>query len=529
MVDVQTTSASSLLTFGREHALGIGAYTLACTTTFVLQGALLPRLAANSPTARTVWLLGGTFVGIGLVELLTSHAYAYLAPRLEEHLTKSAVRSGVLGRTGPVDESTVVSQVTVAVDTLCTIGNFCARFVLRTVLGVLVLLVSTFQYSRRVALLLLLGVAVLAAGLWPCATRVARSTTREHTERSRTARALGELAGNWEQVQAVGASEERFALYSRACERRTSRYRATCERMRDFVAVVVVGSAVVFTSALALALREVRLGRMSDVKYRTLVNSLVVYFGVFAAFAQQLAALAYNVGQHLAFRPAAREETTPEPSQPTPQPAAAGWGGAALAFVGARARFGQLEPFTFTLREQERVWFVAPSGSGKTALLRAAALGEELAEGSVFVAPGATYVPQECALFEGTLFENLSVGHPTLARDDPLLGRAARLLVCFPQGLDTRTGPHGRTWSAGQRKITVVLRALLRPYEGGPFLADEPFASLDAEAARLLAELLELATRHRAAAVVSHSAYDLLPFRRVVLPCPTGPEQAWAD
>jgi ABC-type bacteriocin/lantibiotic exporter with double-glycine peptidase domain len=404
------------------------------------------------------------------------------------------------------ESSSCVAHVALITETLSTIGNFCARFALRGALAVVVLLCTTAYYSLKVALLLFFALAIVAALAFVFAERVFVSTQREFKERAAATRALGNLCVNWEHVSAAKAFEERCAAYAAICAPRTRAYERTCARMRDFVATTLFGCALSFAAALALALREFKLSRLREIHLRTLVNSFLVYFGVFAAFAQQLAALSYNVGQlsvcDLNVDAAAQQAHSVNSET-----------NCALEFRNACARFASFAPLTLQLQCGERVVFVAPSGSGKSSLLRAAALLQPLLQGSVHHADreSVTYAPQECVLFEATLEENLRVGNSFLENADKHRF-VAPLLERFAQGLATRYTHNA--WSAGQRKLAIMLRALLHAEtHAGVFLADEPFASLDAIAAQHVAHCIEEATRERAAIVITHHAHLLPSFR----------------
>lgn len=115
------------------------------------------------------------------------------------------------------------------------------------------------------------------------------------------------------------------------------------------------------------------------------------------------------------------------------------------------------------------------------------------------------YVPQEVALFRGTLRDNL-----LLARDYP----EARLwhvldaveltsvVRALPGGLDYALREDGAGLSGGQRQRLMVARALLS--EPAVLLLDEPTANLDHEAEQALITTLTRQARERLVLVVAH-------------------------
>lgn len=142
-----------------------------------------------------------------------------------------------------------------------------------------------------------------------------------------------------------------------------------------------------------------------------------------------------------------------------------------------------------------------PSGSGKTSLLRLLNRLEEPVSGELLLAGRAlreyslaslrsfvTFVPQDIALFPGSVRENLLLdGAAAEAELWEALERAgARAFVeLLPGGLDAEIGESAQSLSTGQSRQLCLARAFLRPARG-VFAFDEPCANLDAAASRAL-------------------------------------------
>ena len=93
-------------------------------------------------------------------------------------------------------------------------------------------------------------------------------------------------------------------------------------------------------------------------------------------------------------------------------------------------------------------------------------------------------VPQEPALFRGTIRENIVYGEWDNASDDQIM-EAARLAFVldfvedFPDGLDTMVGPRGSQLSGGQRQRVALARLLVK--NPPVVIFDEATSALDAK------------------------------------------------
>jgi subfamily B ATP-binding cassette protein MsbA len=116
-------------------------------------------------------------------------------------------------------------------------------------------------------------------------------------------------------------------------------------------------------------------------------------------------------------------------------------------------------------------------------------------------------VPQETALLDASISENIAFGRPGATRAE--VEAAARradaddFVRRLPQGYDTRVGQRGRSLSGGQRQRIAVARALLR--DAPVLFLDEPTTGLDAATSR---RLLDAVARHHAGRTVVIATHD---------------------
>jgi PrtD family type I secretion system ABC transporter len=193
-----------------------------------------------------------------------------------------------------------------------------------------------------------------------------------------------------------------------------------------------------------------------------------------------------------------------------------------------------LTDVTFDVKAGQALGIIGPSGGGKTTLVRALTGIWPSLRGSVRLddaelaqwpqdALGAMvgYLPQDVALLDGTIEENISRLEPD--PDPNLVVKAAKaagvheLIVHMPDGYQTQVGSQGATLSAGQRQRIGLARALYND----PFLVimDEPNSNLDGEGEQALSEAIKaVKARGGVAIMVAHrpSALAAVDFLAVI-------------
>jgi ATP-binding cassette subfamily C protein LapB len=163
---------------------------------------------------------------------------------------------------------------------------------------------------------------------------------------------------------------------------------------------------------------------------------------------------------------------------------------------------------------------IGANGSGKTTLLKLIRGLYRPVEGRILIDDADIaqfaddelgrwigYLPQDDALFAGTIRDNIALAHPD-AGDAEILA-AARLAILadevatMAEGYATEVGEGGRRLSAGQRQRVGLARALLE--EPAIVLLDEPSSHLDEETTVRLRESLRALARTRPVVVATHS------------------------
>ena len=178
-----------------------------------------------------------------------------------------------------------------------------------------------------------------------------------------------------------------------------------------------------------------------------------------------------------------------------------------------------LEEVTLSVAPGEVVALVGPSGAGKTTLVSLLPRFWDVSGGRILLdgidirslaladLRGAVgIVPQEPALFSGTVAENIAYARPNASRADvEAAARAAHaheFVQLLPQGYDTLVGERGVKLSGGQRQRIAIARAVLK--DPAVLVLDEATSSLDNESERLIEDALARLLIGRTTLIIAH-------------------------
>ena len=178
-----------------------------------------------------------------------------------------------------------------------------------------------------------------------------------------------------------------------------------------------------------------------------------------------------------------------------------------------------LQNISFSVQPGQTIAIVGRSGSGKTTLVkllqdlykptsgRISIDGQDLSR----VTPASLrsqlgVVPQECDLFSGTIFENITLNRPGFTLEEVIevakLAEAHSFIQSLPLGYNTKVGERGTRLSGGQRQRIAIARALI----GEPkiLLLDEATSSLDAESERRFQQNLNKLSQNQTTLIIAH-------------------------
>lgn len=115
-------------------------------------------------------------------------------------------------------------------------------------------------------------------------------------------------------------------------------------------------------------------------------------------------------------------------------------------------------------------------------------------------------VPQNPALFHGTVADNIRYARPGAAQSEveqaARIAHADEFIQALPQGYDTPLGDAGLGLSGGQKQRLAIARALLA--DAPILLLDEATSALDAQSEHLIQQAMPALTAGRTTLVIAH-------------------------
>jgi subfamily B ATP-binding cassette protein MsbA len=244
------------------------------------------------------------------------------------------------------------------------------------------------------------------------------------------------------------------------------------------------------------------------------IGALASFFSSY----QEAVGAAERVFEILEMSPAIKD---PESPLPLPSPARG-----SVAFEEVHFRYQRdpslpwiLEGISLTCRPGEVVALVGPSGGGKTTLVSLLPRFWDVDRGRVLLdnvdvrqlrlaelRSAIGIVPQDPALFSGTIRENIAYARPGASPAE--VEAAARgahaheFIERLPQGYATLVGERGVKLSGGQRQRVAIARAILK--NPAVLILDEATSNLDTESERLIEDALGQLLVGRTTLIIAH-------------------------
>jgi len=478
---------------------------------------------------------------IGLILAIASAARFYYVNWLGERVVAD-LRSDVFRHVadlGPAffertHSGELMSRLTADTTQIKAIAGSSLSQALRSCIMLLGALVMMFVTSTHLTMLVLLAIPLTVLPLIAFGRWVRRLSRRaQDTLAQASAYAAENLAAS-RTMQAFAHEQVASAQYRRDVElafdaaKERMRARAVLTALAMFLVVASI-TGVLWFGAAAVIDGSMTVGRLSQ----------FVLYAVFAgaAFAQvseiwgevsQAAGAAERLTELLAIEPEIRSPALPV-ALPSPARGEIEFDDVRFAYPG-RPKLPTLNGISFRVNPGETVAVVGPSGAGKSTIFNLLLRFFDPQSGEVRIdgvracdaaldelRARMALVPQDVALFAGTVADNIRYGSPDAdfeaVRRAAIAAQADEFIRTLPDGYQTKLGERGITLSGGQRQRIAIARAVLK--DAPILLLDEATSALDSESEALVQRALERLMVGRTTLVIAHHLATVQKAKRI--------------
>jgi len=190
------------------------------------------------------------------------------------------------------------------------------------------------------------------------------------------------------------------------------------------------------------------------------------------------------------------------------------------------------ENFNLKIKKNEKVALVGHSGCGKTTLIKLLNRLYDINKGEVLIdgkdirnfkqesVRGETgIVPQECILFDDTLYNNIKFSRPSASKDEVIkamkFAQLDKIIENFPKKEHTIVGERGVKLSGGEKQRVSIARAILANRK--ILVLDEATSSLDSETEHEIQKDLKRLLEGRTSIIIAHRLSTIMSADRIIV------------
>lgn len=178
-----------------------------------------------------------------------------------------------------------------------------------------------------------------------------------------------------------------------------------------------------------------------------------------------------------------------------------------------------LKNINFEVQAGQTIALVGATGAGKSSIINLISRFYEINKGQIFIdgteirefelgtlRKHIGVVLQDVFLFSNSIYHNITLGNPSISREQVLEAAenvgARKFIERLPGGLDYNVMERGATLSVGQRQLISFVRAMV--YNPEILILDEATSSVDSETEELIQESTEKMMKGRTSIVIAH-------------------------
>jgi ATP-binding cassette subfamily B protein len=188
--------------------------------------------------------------------------------------------------------------------------------------------------------------------------------------------------------------------------------------------------------------------------------------------------------------------------------------------------------FNLKIKQNEKVALVGHSGCGKTTLVNLLKRFFDVNSGSILidgkeitefsqasVREETGIVPQECVLFDDTIYNNIKFSNPTASRKEVVaaikFAQLDKIIKEFPEKENTIVGERGVKLSGGEKQRVSIARAILANKK--VLILDEATSALDSETEYEIQKDLQKLLRGRTSIIIAHRLSTIMSADRIIV------------
>ncbi|MFA6089223.1 MAG: ABC transporter ATP-binding protein [Candidatus Woesearchaeota archaeon] len=190
------------------------------------------------------------------------------------------------------------------------------------------------------------------------------------------------------------------------------------------------------------------------------------------------------------------------------------------------------EEFSLKIPAGNKVAIVGHSGSGKSTLIKILYRLYDVNSGKILIdnvnikdvkqhtlREEMSIVPQECVLFDDTIYNNIAFSNPKATREEVFsamkFAQLDKIVETFPNKENTIVGERGIKLSGGEKQRVSIARAILANKK--ILLLDEATSSLDSQTEHDIQEDLEKLMKKRTSIIIAHRLSTIMKADKIVV------------
>ena len=191
-----------------------------------------------------------------------------------------------------------------------------------------------------------------------------------------------------------------------------------------------------------------------------------------------------------------------------------------------------LHKFNLNIKNGEKVAFVGHSGCGKTTLIKLLYRLYDVNEGDILIdkenitkvkqeslREELSIVPQECVLFDDTIYNNIKFSNPKATKKDVWnaikFAQLDNVIKNFPEEEKTIVGERGVKLSGGEKQRVSIARAVLANKK--ILVLDEATSALDSKTEYDIQFALEKLLKGKTAIIIAHRLSTIMNADRIIV------------